>query len=155
MPPRRAQPLRVPTPGAAGPSGPPLERRGTEPSTDPTITGEPLVPTIVPSTSRQHTPEPEDEEEDEERGTYVDRQSPDSESHIAERVIESEMEELLRRRENLAIRLRHQRLKQEIEAMEVEAVGETPAAYAIVEGTTLPTRKRHYSSSPERDREEL
>jgi hypothetical protein len=39
--------------------------------------------------------------------------------------------------------------------MEVEAVGETPAAYAIVEGTTLPTRKRHYSSSPERDREEL
>ncbi|OCT54095.1 hypothetical protein CLCR_00003 [Cladophialophora carrionii] len=140
MAPKRTNPPRGVTPTEAGPS--------SHPTTEPTI--EPPVA----DPREQNTPEPDDDEDEDNRGTQLDRTSPARDVH-SPTPEESETQELLRRRAHLAEILRRQRLRDEIQAMEAEVAGETPTVFAEVIGTTLPTRKRHFSNTIERDREEV
>ena len=94
MPPKRANLIRATPPVEAGPS----------------ISQPSIQPTIVP-TGEKHTPEEEDEEDEEEQGTQLDRESPAREEHTPAPGVESETQELLRRRAALVEILRNQRLK--------------------------------------------
>jgi hypothetical protein len=140
MAPRRTNPPRGVTPTEAGPSSHP--------------TTEPIIEPPVADPREQNTPEPDDDEDDDDRGTQLDRTSPARDAH-SPTPEESETQELLRRRARLAEILRRQRLREEIQAMEAEVAGETPTVFAEVAGTTLPTRKRQFSNTIERDREEV
>jgi hypothetical protein len=99
------------------------------------------------------TPLEDDEEEEDDRGTELDAEQNAGETQRS--FLDIEEEELQIQREALQKTIRMRRLREEVENLKLEAAGQIPESYAAVPGTTLPTRKRNRSESPDSDREEL